>query len=175
MKDKDSLILESLYSKVVEEAKTKSKKQVGYLLSNKVSPLTSKQKKKLKKELHSGEVKVEEKYVDIEDFPDSEEEHIVYNNVNYYVPYKRTGETPDDFDILAIIPHEGQAESDEPLYNYHDGVQSLHDNPNEDIRKIYQIAGRKIYDKIEDDLIEKGYYDKPEYDWDSERKSRQGY
>ena len=59
MKDKDALILESLYNKVVEEAKTKSKKQVGYLLSNKVSPLTSKQKKKLKKELHSGEVKVE--------------------------------------------------------------------------------------------------------------------
>jgi hypothetical protein len=58
MKDKDSLILENLYNKVVEEAKTKSKKQVGYLLSDKVSPLTSKQKKKLKKELHSGEVKV---------------------------------------------------------------------------------------------------------------------
>jgi hypothetical protein len=58
MKDKDAIILESLYDKVIEEAKTKSKKQVGYLLSNKVSPLTSKQKKKLKKELHSGEVKV---------------------------------------------------------------------------------------------------------------------
>lgn len=58
MKDKDGLILESLYNKVVEEAKTKSKKQVGYLLSNKVSPLTAKQKKKLKKELHSGDVKV---------------------------------------------------------------------------------------------------------------------
>jgi hypothetical protein len=97
---------------------------------------------------------------DIPDFPGSEEEHIEYNNVNYYIPYKRTGDGPDDFEILAIIPHEGQSESDEPLYNYHDGVQSLYDNPNEDIRRIYQIAGRKIYDKIEDDLIERGHYDK---------------
>ena len=39
-------------------AKTKSKKQVGFLLSDKVSPLTDKQKAKLKKELHSGKVKV---------------------------------------------------------------------------------------------------------------------
>ncbi len=37
--------------------KTKSKKQVGYLLS-KGSPLSDKQKAKLKKELHSGAVKV---------------------------------------------------------------------------------------------------------------------
>lgn len=37
--------------------KIKSKKQVGYLLS-KVSPLKKKQKNKLKKELHSGVVKV---------------------------------------------------------------------------------------------------------------------
>jgi len=37
--------------------KTKSKKQVGYLLS-KGSPLTDKQKKKLKSELHSGKVKI---------------------------------------------------------------------------------------------------------------------
>jgi hypothetical protein len=37
--------------------KTKSKKQVGYLLS-KVSPLTSKEQAKLKRELHSGKVKV---------------------------------------------------------------------------------------------------------------------
>jgi len=37
--------------------KTKSKKQVGYLLSN-GSPLTSKQQIKLKKELHTGKVKV---------------------------------------------------------------------------------------------------------------------
>jgi len=39
---------------------TKSKKQVGYLLSN-GSPLTPKQKKKLKHELHSGAVKVRKK------------------------------------------------------------------------------------------------------------------
>ena len=38
--------------------KTKSKKQVGYLLSDKVSPLSEKQKEKLKGELHRGTVKV---------------------------------------------------------------------------------------------------------------------
>lgn len=38
-------------------AKKKSKKQVGYLLS-KGSPLSEKQKDKLKGELHSGKVKV---------------------------------------------------------------------------------------------------------------------
>jgi hypothetical protein len=38
-------------------AKTKSKKQVGFLLSS-GSPLTDKQKSKLKGELHSGAVKV---------------------------------------------------------------------------------------------------------------------
>ena len=38
-------------------AKTKSKKQVGYLLS-KGSPLSDKQKSKLESELHSGKVKV---------------------------------------------------------------------------------------------------------------------
>lgn len=37
--------------------KAKSKKQVGYLLS-KGSPLSGKQKEKLKGELHSGKVKV---------------------------------------------------------------------------------------------------------------------
>jgi hypothetical protein len=37
--------------------KTKSKKQVGYLLS-KGSPLSGKQKEKLKGELHRGSVKV---------------------------------------------------------------------------------------------------------------------
>ncbi len=37
--------------------KKKSKKQVGYLLS-KGSPLSEKQKEKLKSELHSGAVKV---------------------------------------------------------------------------------------------------------------------
>jgi hypothetical protein len=37
--------------------KTKSKKQVGYLLSS-GSPLSGKQKEKLKGELHSGKVKV---------------------------------------------------------------------------------------------------------------------
>lgn len=37
--------------------KSKSKKQVGYLLSS-GSPLTDAQKSKLKKELHSGTVKV---------------------------------------------------------------------------------------------------------------------
>lgn len=36
---------------------TKSKKQVGYLLSRS-SPLSGKQKEKLKGELHSGKVKV---------------------------------------------------------------------------------------------------------------------
>lgn len=36
---------------------TKSKKQVGYLLSR-GSPLSGKQKEKLKSELHSGKVKV---------------------------------------------------------------------------------------------------------------------
>ena len=116
------------------------------------------------------------KYWDVEDFPNSEEEHVVYNGVNYYTPYKRTGNTPDDFEILAIIPHEGQAESDEPLYNYHNGVQALYNNDNETVRSIYNIAARKIYDKIEDDLIERGHYDKTdERDWDSERKSREGY
>lgn len=64
MRDKDGIILESLYSKVLEEQKTKSKKQVGFLLSDKVSPLTSKQKKKLKSELHTGKVKVEESFSD---------------------------------------------------------------------------------------------------------------
>ncbi len=38
-------------------AKTKSKRQVGYLLSS-GSPLTTIQKAKLKRELHSGAVKV---------------------------------------------------------------------------------------------------------------------
>lgn len=38
-------------------AKTKSKRQVRYLLSS-GSPLTGKQKEKLKRELHSGAVKV---------------------------------------------------------------------------------------------------------------------
>lgn len=38
-------------------AKTKSKRQVGYLLSS-GSPLTAEQKLKLRKELHSGAVKV---------------------------------------------------------------------------------------------------------------------
>ena len=38
-------------------AKTKSRAQVGYLLS-KGSPLTGSQQKKLKGELHSGKVKV---------------------------------------------------------------------------------------------------------------------
>jgi hypothetical protein len=37
--------------------KTKSRKQVGYLLS-KGSPLTPKEQDKLKRELHSGKVKV---------------------------------------------------------------------------------------------------------------------
>lgn len=37
--------------------KTKSEKQVGYLLS-KGSPLTSEEQAKLKRELHSGKVKV---------------------------------------------------------------------------------------------------------------------
>ena len=37
--------------------KTKSKRQVGYLLSNS-SPLTESQQGKLKRELHSGKVKV---------------------------------------------------------------------------------------------------------------------
>lgn len=40
--------------------KTKTKKQVAYLLS-KVSPLSEKQQSKLKKELHSGDVKVKSK------------------------------------------------------------------------------------------------------------------
>ena len=116
----------------------------------------------------------EKKNWDFKDFPNSKEEHIEYKGVNYYIPYKITGETPDDFEILAIIPHEGQGESDEPLYNYHDGIQSLHDNPNEDIRNIYQIAGRKIYDRIEDETAS-SYEDSDERDWDSERKSKEGY
>ena len=41
-------------------AKTKSKKQVGYLLSS-GSPLSAAQKSKLKGELHSGKVKVMKK------------------------------------------------------------------------------------------------------------------
>jgi hypothetical protein len=61
MRDKDGIILESLYTKVLEGAKTKSKKQVGLLLS-KGSPLTKKQQDKLKGELHSGKVKVEESF-----------------------------------------------------------------------------------------------------------------
>lgn len=40
--------------------KTKSKKQVAYLLS-KVSPLSGDQKSKLKRELHKGLVKVKDK------------------------------------------------------------------------------------------------------------------
>lgn len=42
------------------KVKSKSMKQVGYLLS-KVSPLTAKEQTKLKKELHSGKVKVKKK------------------------------------------------------------------------------------------------------------------
>jgi hypothetical protein len=41
-------------------AKTKTQKQVAYLLS-KVSPLTGKEQAKLKKELHSGAVRVKKK------------------------------------------------------------------------------------------------------------------
>lgn len=40
--------------------KTKSQKQVAYLLS-KVSPLSDKEQSKLKKELHSGAVKIKPK------------------------------------------------------------------------------------------------------------------
>jgi hypothetical protein len=40
--------------------KTKTKKQVAYLLS-KVSPLSGKEQGKLKKELHSGDVKIKPK------------------------------------------------------------------------------------------------------------------
>lgn len=40
--------------------KTKTQKQVAYLLS-KVSPLSNKQQGKLKKELHSGAVKIKKK------------------------------------------------------------------------------------------------------------------
>ena len=40
-----------------EMEKMKSKKQIGYLLSS-GSPLTARQKEKLKNELHSGEVKI---------------------------------------------------------------------------------------------------------------------
>jgi len=43
--------------KAKPKVKTKSMKQVGYLLS-KVSPLTPKEQNKLKKELHSGKVKI---------------------------------------------------------------------------------------------------------------------
>jgi hypothetical protein len=43
--------------KAKSKVKTKSMKQVGYLLS-KVSPLTLKEQNKLKKELHSGKVKI---------------------------------------------------------------------------------------------------------------------
>lgn len=39
------------------ERKTKSQKQVAYLLS-KVSPLNSKEQSKLKRELHTGAVKI---------------------------------------------------------------------------------------------------------------------
>jgi hypothetical protein len=42
---------------MAKASKTKSKRQVGYLLS-KGSPLTSAQKSKLKNELHTGAVKV---------------------------------------------------------------------------------------------------------------------
>ena len=42
---------------IVMAAKTKSKRQVGYLLSS-GSPLSSSQKTKLKSELHSGAVKM---------------------------------------------------------------------------------------------------------------------
>lgn len=41
----------------MKPSKTKSQKQVAYLLS-KVSPLSTKEQSKLKKELHSGAVKV---------------------------------------------------------------------------------------------------------------------
>jgi hypothetical protein len=40
--------------------KTKTQKQVAYLLS-KVSPLSGKEQGKLKKELHSGDVKIKPK------------------------------------------------------------------------------------------------------------------
>jgi hypothetical protein len=39
-------------------SKYKSKKQVGFLLSDKVSPLSETQKSKLKKELHTKKVRV---------------------------------------------------------------------------------------------------------------------
>ena len=41
--------------------KKKTRRQVGFLLSAKVSPLTKKQKEKLEKELKSGAVKVRKK------------------------------------------------------------------------------------------------------------------
>jgi hypothetical protein len=44
--------------KAAPKTTTKSKKQVAYLLS-KVSPLSNKQQGKLKRELHTGKVKVE--------------------------------------------------------------------------------------------------------------------
>jgi hypothetical protein len=42
--------------------KTKSRAQVGLLLSRKVSPLSEEQRAKLKRELHSGAVKVSKRY-----------------------------------------------------------------------------------------------------------------
>jgi hypothetical protein len=60
-------ILEHIEKKSSKGAESKSKKQVGYLLSD-ASPLTEEQKKKLKEELHSGKVKVkDEKGEDIVD------------------------------------------------------------------------------------------------------------
>lgn len=51
-------------------AKVKPKAQVGFLLSDKVSPLNPKQKSKLKSELHTGKVKV------------SKQEHLVNSGGN---------------------------------------------------------------------------------------------
>jgi hypothetical protein len=86
MRDKDGLMLESLYTNILEGAKKKSKKQVGYLLSDKVSPLSKKQKEKLKKELHSGKVKVEEE-VEIE-FNSSINEWVVCESDEETTPKK---------------------------------------------------------------------------------------
>jgi hypothetical protein len=190
MKDKDGLILESLYNKVVEEAKTKSKKQVGYLLSNKVSPLTAKQKKKLKKELHTGKVKVKNESShaiggsgtdsEIElDWLDIQDPDLVGHWYVYY-DYDATGshssgsyDEPPSSDIeieveyVKIIKFNDQDQTEEVVYDgspYSNLKELKISNP-----RLYKLV-RSVIQSIEEkeqeneNNYESDYRGEPEYD-----------
>jgi hypothetical protein len=164
MRDKDGIILESLYGKVLEEQKTKSKKQVGYLLSNKVSPLTSKQKKKLKSELHTGKVKVEESFSDApfdiqvgegglnprEGATDIDRASVIEVNGQKYIVSGIAGVTPD-YEFQKAEPENAigagwnQTASNPDIDVYTLQIQTMEFDPNiKDYRYVYSMDNNKV-------------------------------